>query len=243
MAATLTPIPASTRSLLEALSKLNGVTLAIQGDVTVAKLRSRVGVGGIWYVASAGLEVMTPDGTETLFYGPEEARLMKTLCAQVVVQTDPFAGVRIESGDAVISLNYLAVDPGRVPQVLDAWRAVVNPHLSQLVMTHTAWGVEARICSSCDERTAVRYLRRELKPRTMHLYFGNNPRVQEVMRDLRPSAIVIEVGRNPRSSPEFSLPDPVAVANVLKDLAAEWDGRRTAAMPPGNPGEARSKVT
>jgi hypothetical protein len=105
-----------------------------------------------------------------------------------------------------------------------------------MVMTlHSPGVIEARIRSACDERSAVRYIRRHLKPGVLIVYFGHNARVQDSLRDLHPSAIMVESGLRTLSQSEYSIPDPPAVFEALTRLAGEWSKSRLGEAPPGGP--------
>jgi trehalose-6-phosphatase len=226
-----TSFPAFSRSVLETLSKLEGLTLAILGNGLISDLRARIGIQGIWYVAGGGLDVLDPEGKETRFYGPEDVRIMRQLCGEIASQTDHITGVQVQGAGAIVALNYRDVDPDRVPGVLDAFRSAVLQFLPQVMIAYAPWAIEARIRCACDERTAIRLIRREAKPRTANLYFGNNPRVQDVLQDLRSSSVIVAVGIASINSPGYGLPDPASVLELLTRLTGEWNGRRSASAP------------
>jgi trehalose-6-phosphatase len=223
------------RGLLQSLTTLSGLTLAIHGTGSVGNLVSRAGIKRIWYVANGGLDIRDPEEGETHFYGPDDIRIMGALHEQLVSQTRRLEGIRIEMGGPTLTLYYRHVDPANVQIVLEAFRSVAQS-AGPIVMTlHRPGIIEARIRSACDERSAVRYIRRYLKPGVLIVYLGQNARVQDSLRDLHPSAIVVDSGESTLSLPEYSIPGASAILEVLTRLAEDWSKSRTGGTIPRRP--------
>ena len=230
-----TSLPTLSRGLLQSLTSLNGVTLAIHGTGALRKLAARVGVENIWYIANGGLDIRDPEGGETRFYGPDDVRIMTSLHDQLVSQTRHLEGIRIDLGGPTLTVYYRRVGPTGVPMVLEAFRSVARSVGPVIMFLHSPGLIEARIRSACDERSAVRYIRRQLKPGVLIVYFGQNARVQDSLRDLHPFPIVVESGLKTLSRSEYSLPDPPAVLEVLTRLAGEWGKHHSGATTPKGP--------
>jgi len=223
------------RGLLQSLTRLSGLTLAIHGTGALRNLAARVGVESIWYIANGGLDIRDPEGGETRFYGPDDVRIMTAFHDQLVSQTRHIKGVRVDWGGPTVNLHYRRVDPTNVPTVLEAFRSVAQSAGPVIMSLYSPGVIEARIRSACDERSAVRYIRRHLKPGVLIVYFGHNARVQDSLRDLHPPTIVVESGLKTLSQSEYSIPDPSAVLEVLTRLAGEWVKSRPGGETPEGP--------
>jgi trehalose-phosphatase len=223
------------KSVLQSLTRLSGLTLAIHGTGALRNLATRAGVENIWYVANGGLDIRDPEGGETRFYGPDDVRIMTALHNQLVSQIRQLKGVGIDLGGPTLTLRYRRVDPTVVPAVLETFRTAAQSAGPMVMTLHSPGVIEARIRSACDERSAVRYIRRQLKPGVLIFYFGHNARVQDALRDLHPPSIVVESGMRTLNQSEYSIPDPPAVLEVLTRLAGEWSNSRSGGTIPGGP--------
>jgi len=223
------------KGVLQSLTNLSGLTLAIHGTGALRNLAARAGVENIWYVANGGLDIRDPEGGETHFYGPDDVRIMTALHDRFVSQFYPLEGVEIDLGGPTLILRYRSVDPTGVQAVLEAFRTAAQSAGPMVMTLHSPGVIEARIRSACDERSAVRYLRRHLKPGVLIFYFGHNARVHDALRDLHPSPIVVESGLRALSQSEYSIPDPPAVLEVLTQLAGEWRKSRSGGTRSGEP--------
>lgn len=223
------------RGVLQSLTTLRGLTLAIHGTGSIRSLVSRAGIENIWYVGNGGLDIRDPEGGETRFYGPDDVRIMAAFHDQLVSRTSRMEGIRVDPGGPTLTLHYRRMSPADVPIVLEAFRSVAQSAGPMVMTLHSPGVIEARVRSACDERSAVRFIRRHLKPGTLILYFGRNARVQDALRDLHPSAMVVESGITTASPSGYSVPDSAALLDVLTRLAGEWSKRRTERPAPEGP--------
>lgn len=223
------------RSLLQSLTTLRRLTLAIHGTGSLGTLMSRAGIERIWYVANGGLEICDPQEGETRFYGPDDLRIMGALHEQLVSQTRRLEGIRIEMGGPTLTLYYRSVGPANIPILLEAFRSVAQSAGPMVMTLHRLGIIEARIRSLCDERSAVRYIRRYLKPGVLIVYFGQHALVRDSLRDLHPSAVVVDSGVSTLSLPTYSIAGSSAVLEVLTRLAEDWSKRRTGRTVPESP--------
>jgi trehalose-6-phosphatase len=181
----------------------------------------------IWYVGSGGLDIRDPEGGETRFYGPDDVRIMAAFRDQLALRTSRMEGTRVDLSGPTLTLHYRRVSPADIPIVLEAFRSVAQLAGPMVMTLHSPGVIEARVRSARDERSAVRFIRRHLKPGTLIFYFGRNSRVQEALRDLHPSAMVVESGITTSSPSGYSVPDSSALFEVLTRLAGEWSKCRT----------------
>lgn len=223
------------RGLLQSLTTLRGLILGIVGIGALKPLVSKVGVEGAWYVSNGGLDIRDPDRGETHFYGPDDVRIMTALYEQLISQTHRLEGARIAFGGPTLSLHYSHVSPAHIPAIMETFRTVAQSAGPMVMTLHRPGIIEARIRSACDEQSAVRYIRRHLKTGTLIAYFGQNPRVQDGLRELRPTAIVVDSGMRTLGLPDYTLPDPSAVLEVLTRLGGDWTQSRVGGSSLGGP--------
>jgi trehalose-6-phosphatase len=230
------------KGLLQSMTTLPGLILGICGIGALRPLVSKVGIEGLWYISNGGLDIRDPDRGETHFYGPEDVRIMTALHEQLVSQTHRLEGARIAFGGPTLALRYSHVPPANIPAVMETFRTVAQSAGPVVMTLHRPGIMEARIRSACDELSAVRYIRRHLKSGTLIAYFGQNSRTQDGLRDLRPTAIVVDSGMKTLGLPDYTLPDPSAVLEVLTRLAGEWTRSRAGGAPLGGARESNPNV-
>ncbi|KAJ8919101.1 hypothetical protein NQ315_012086 [Exocentrus adspersus] len=105
----LAKIPEETKSVLQRLSKINGVFLAIISGRNVNNVKEMVGIGNITYAGNHGLEVLYPDGNLYIHQLPTEfdqavTNLIKKLEEKVVKN-----GAWIENKGASLTFHFRAV--------------------------------------------------------------------------------------------------------------------------------------
>ena len=127
---TLTPIvsrpelalcPPEVKRLLEQLSNLAGVSLAIISGRALQDLQERVGVPGIIYVGNHGLEIEDPAGRQKRIPSPTWAMDLKKITRNLQHSLEEIPGVLFEEKGPTLSVHYRNVDPrffGRIPQAL-----------------------------------------------------------------------------------------------------------------------------
>ena len=128
---TLTPIvsrpelalcPPEVKRLLEQLSDLAGVSLAIISGRALQDLRERVAVSGIIYVGSHGLEIEDPAGRHKKIPCPAWAKELKKITRNLQHGLKEIPGVLFEEKGPTLSVHYRNVEPrffGRIPQALE----------------------------------------------------------------------------------------------------------------------------
>lgn len=119
-------LPRGTRSLLERLAEHPRCTLAVVSGRGVEDLRGKVGIPGVVYVGSHGLEA---DGTEAL-PSYEPPRLMRELLSWMRRELEPLLaaapGAFIEDKKASLAVHYRLAAPGDAARVERAVRGAVS---------------------------------------------------------------------------------------------------------------------
>jgi hypothetical protein len=209
------------RDALGCISVLNRVTVVVHGCLSAAELKTILGVPRAWYVGHRGLELMDPQGKETMYYGPEDVRFVEMLSDELVRQTDHLAGVTVKRLGPSLRLDYRNADPAQIPGLLETFRSVVSPYSHQLSLAHSPGIVDGRIRGACDEEMGLRYIHRRMLPQTF-FYFGGNSAIHDGLRQLRPSGVIVNVGGKSPGSADYTLPGSDEVVEILERIGDDW---------------------
>lgn len=87
----LATLPPETKNVLQRLSNLNDVYIAVISGRSVENVRKMVGIEGITYAGNHGLEILHPDGSKFVHPMPAEyeekvSKLLKALQDSVSVK-------------------------------------------------------------------------------------------------------------------------------------------------------------
>ncbi len=128
---TLTPIvsrpelalcPSEVKRLLEKLRDLPKVYLAIISGRSLKDLREKVGVSGIIYVGSHGLEIENPDGRHKKILSSARTRELKRITQNLQSSLKEIPGILFEEKGPILSVHYRNVPQkffSRILQVLE----------------------------------------------------------------------------------------------------------------------------
>lgn len=125
-------LPRTVLHILESLTALRGVRLAVISGRSLSDLRRRVGLENVWYAGNHGLEMLGRDGLESL--APQGAESVPIVREAVRRLTDALAevpGAWVEDKRLTATVHYRLVDPLRQSVVHSIVQAVLkgHPHL------------------------------------------------------------------------------------------------------------------
>jgi trehalose-phosphatase len=123
-------LPAGTRGVLARLARHCPVGVISGRDLT--DVRARVGLSGLWYAGSHGVELAGPGGVHDVVPAAEQARpVLAKAAAELSDRLGDVPGVFIEPKHFTVSVHYRAVPRGRVAEVVDTVARVAarNPEL------------------------------------------------------------------------------------------------------------------
>jgi alpha,alpha-trehalase len=185
-----------------------------------------VDLGGLWYVGNHGFEILSPEGQETRFYSPEEAGLLDEVCRQLMGELRSIPGVLLESKGPAVAIHTRGVREEHLPGVEAAFLRVMKLHPRELMMGRANRVLEVRLRGSCNEGSAVRFIRETLPVGTLLSYFGDYLADSDAFRALQGGGVCVSVG-SAGNLAEFALPDPGAAVDVFVRIDTELRERIT----------------
>ena len=230
---TLTPISADpreaalsvrAREVLERFSRRAGVRLAFLSSRMLDDLWRRVGIEGVFYAGSSGLETRDERGQRQTHAGAAVS-LPMPLLRDLEGWCQRFPGARLEPRVNSCALHFAGVAPSLQPAFGAGVRRRVRPFQSQLTLVHGRTGFEVMPAGGWDKAAALERWLESALPGALILYFGDDTRdepVHEAVR--RRGGLAVAVDRVV-SHAEYVLPTPGDVIWFLEWLDGEWSRR------------------
>ncbi|XP_066150260.1 uncharacterized protein Tps1 isoform X1 [Euwallacea fornicatus] len=214
-------IPSETKKVLERLSNLSDVYIAIVSGRNVDNVKQMVGIDGITYAGNHGLEILHPDGTRFVHPMPTEfhnkvGELMRQL--QETVCRD---GAWVENKGALLTFHFR-----ETPHHL---RAELESHAKQMIedagftvgKAHCA--IEAKPPVQWNKGRASIYILRtafgvDWSERIRIIYVGDDATDEDAMQALKGMAATFRVTSSHiiKTSAERRLPSTDSVLTMLK---------------------------
>ena len=240
---TLTPIsadprkaalPTRTREVIEHLSRQDGVRLAILSSRTLRELCRRVGLDGIYYAGSSGLETRDCQGRDEIHAGTAIS-LPMPLLRDLDGWCQRFPGALLETRVNSCALYFSAVAPSLQPAFGAGVRRRVRPYRSEVVLVHGRAGFEVMPQGGWDKAAALeRWLGpASAAPETALFFFGDDTRDEPVHAAVRRRGGNSVAVARVVSRAEYALPTPGDVTWFLEWLAREWAMRAAPAIRAG----------
>src|SRR4051812_2155332 len=130
-------LPQRNRRLLEALVGRNNVVVVIVSGRSLADVKTKVNVPGVYHAGNHGLEIEGPDGKWIHPQAKEVQRMVRTLARDVSATLGRFPGLLLEDKGLTLSLHYRLL-PKNLPSapLLDVLRRLIKPYAYRLHITH-----------------------------------------------------------------------------------------------------------
>ncbi|XP_059478165.1 uncharacterized protein LOC132198254 isoform X1 [Neocloeon triangulifer] len=219
-------MPAETRRVLERLANMSDVNVVVISGRSLGNLSRMVGIDGITYAGSHGLEILHPDGTKfvhpvPLEYEEKLRELLKALQDEVCRD-----GAWVENKGVLLTFHYRetpvtarAAIVKRAGQIFK--EAGFEPHAAHMA-------IEAKPPVRWDQGRASIYILRTMygvdwTERVRVIYAGN----EDAMQALQGIACTFRVDSSPavRTAANFRLADPDAVLTMLKWVEKQMNKR------------------
>lgn len=237
----LAALSAPAAKVLRCLRENPRVTVGIVSGRALQDLRARVALDGLWYVGNHGYEILSPDGQERRFYEKEEAEFLAEVCSELGRATAGTAGVILENKGPVVAVHYRQVPEVAVQGVVKAFLSVVDRYHRRVMIARGSFVLEARLRSTCNKGTAVRYIRHELPAGALVVYFGDDLTDRDAFRALRDLGVSVCVGPDVPLA-DYALPDPGSVIDFLGRMEEALRGPRvTRSRPRKEPRPSRKR--
>ena len=232
---TLTPIvddpaaavlPEATRGAIERLSGL--CTVAVISGRDLRDVRRFVGVEGIFYAGSHGLDIAGPNG-ETHQYGREFLPALDRAERELTPLLAPIPGSQLERKRFAIAIHFRRAEDERVPEVEAAVDRVAAGE-PELRVTGGKKIFELRPDIEWDKGRALLFLLDALeldRAQTLPFYLGDDVTDEDAFRVLREDGVPIVVGDEGRPTlARYRLRDPEEARAFLERLIVLLEARR-----------------
>jgi trehalose-phosphatase len=223
-------LSARAREVIERLSRRTGARLAFLSSRTLDDLWRRVGIEGVFYAGSSGLETQDERGRR-------ETHAASALPSQLLHELEGwcqrFPGARLESRGSSCALHFGGVALSLQPAFGAGVRRRLRPHDSQLILVHGRAAFEVMPAGGWDKAAVLERWLDSAGPGTLLFYFGDDTRdepVHEMVR--RRGGLAVAVDRTV-SNAEHVLPTPGDVIWFLEWLDREWALREALPVPAG----------
>jgi trehalose-phosphatase len=200
------------------------VRLAFLSSRILDDLRRRVGIEGVFYAGSSGLETLDDRGRRETHAGAVLS-LPLSLLRELEGWCRRFPGARLESRGSSCALHFAGVAPSLQPAFGAGVRRRLRPHDSQWALVHGRAAFEVMPAGGWDKAAALERWLESAGPGTLLFCFGDDTRdepVHEAVRRRGGHAVAVD---RVVSHAEYALPTPGDVIWFLEWLDREWSLR------------------
>ncbi|KYN35667.1 Alpha,alpha-trehalose-phosphate synthase [UDP-forming] A [Trachymyrmex septentrionalis] len=227
-------LPLETKNVLQRLSNMSDVYIAIISGRNVINVKSMVGIEGITYAGNHGLEILHPDGSKFVHPMPAEledkvASLMQTLQEQLCRD-----GAWVENKGALLTFHYRETPMESRPRMVDQAKRLIEGAGFKACTAHCA--IEAKPPVEWNKGRASIYILRtafglDWSERIRIIYAGDDVTDEDAMKALKGMAATFRVASSHiiRTSAERRLPSTDSVLTMLK-----WVERHLSRRKPRN---------
>uniref|UniRef100_A0A2P2HXG2 Alpha,alpha-trehalose-phosphate synthase (UDP-forming)-like n=1 Tax=Hirondellea gigas TaxID=1518452 RepID=A0A2P2HXG2_9CRUS len=228
-------LPTETKKVLERLSNMPDVNIAIISGRSLDNVKEMVGIEGITYAGNHGFEILHPDGTMFVHPVPpeyqEKLRKLRDTLSEICVN-----GASVEDKGPCLSFHYRKVPvPDRTAVVAQAMKLFEEAGI-EVFKAHMS--IEARPPVTWDTGRAVIYILRTLfgvdwSDRISIIFAGDDDTDEAAMLTLQGMAITFRVTdfQSIKTAANYRLPNTDAVLTMLR-----WIERRMGSRSPKPPG-------
>jgi trehalose 6-phosphate phosphatase len=231
---TLTPIarspdearmPASTRKLLQDLTGLSRVRLAVISGRSLRDIERQVRLKGIVYAGNHGLDIEAP-GTAGLRLVPLSAtKTMRTVYKDLKHALSGITGILLEDKGAILSIHYRLASREQVKIMRAVIKRVLYPFIAQKKLKLSAGKkvIDVKPPVEWSKGHAVSWILETAKKlfqnkKIMPVYFGDDITDEDAFRRIGRNGMTIRVGRSKKTSAQYRLKNTREVYSFLNQL-------------------------
>ena len=212
------------RDVLERLSRRAGTRLAFLSSRLLDDLWRRVGIEGVFYAGSSGLETRDEQGRRETHAG-SALSLPLQLLRELEGWCQRFPGSVLEPRGSSCVLHFGGIAASLQPAFGAGVRRRLRPHDSELTLVHGRAAFEVMPSGGWDKAAALERWLGPAAPGALLFYFGDDTRDEPVHVAVRErGGFAVAVDRIV-SHAEFALPAPDDVTWFLEWLDREWSAR------------------
>ena len=220
-------IPPRTASLLQELTKLEQIYVAILSGRPLADLRGKIQIDGI-YAGNHGLEI---EGRGVSFLH-EEADSLRCLidhaCWDLEAALDGVRGVWVERKGITATVHYR-----QAPGELEGWitaaiRVTTQPYAPWVVLQPARKAWEVRPAVKWHKGSALGLVLSRIAPAPALLVCAGDDATDEDMFAVRADAVSIQVGGRKNTAARYHVKDPAELATFLERVRCAAESRHEA---------------
>ena len=198
--------------------------VAVVSGRSLADIRRRIGVPGLWYAGSHGFELVAPDGTHhENEAGLRSVDVLRSAGAELHERLDGIDGVLIENKRFSVAVHYRNVDDDRIDEVIATVRIIGQR--AELRVTGGRMVIELRPDVDWDKGRTVDWILDQVDGTDLQLpiYLGDDLTDEDAFDAIRHKGMGVAVrsveSGDRRTAARFRLDDPDAVCRFLSRLA------------------------
>ncbi|MCL4116847.1 UNVERIFIED_CONTAM: hypothetical protein GTU68_064901, partial [Idotea baltica] len=212
-------LPPETKRVLERLSSMPEVNVAIISGRSVENVKKMVGINDITYAGNHGFEIQHPDGTLFVHPVPHEYEVqLETLRNKLKEHCRD--GAWVEDKGIVITFHFREVPKPKQRDIMEKATATFKEVGLKIHQSHMAY--EARPSVTWDKGRAAIYILRTLfgvdwSDRISTIFAGDDKTDEDAMKALQGMAVTFRVtAQTVRTAAMHRLPNTDAVLSMLK---------------------------
>ena len=220
-----------TRTVLEELSKQEGILVCVVSGRSLADIKSRVGLSSLVYSGNHGLEI---ESESLRFVHPEAGcgrAAIEDLNRRLAGLPLLIPGVQLEPKGLSTTIHFRRADPTARDQIKTIVRSLVPADHPDLMVTEGKMNYEIRPRLDWNKGSAVRWIHERIKDRASLAFVIGDDRTDEDAFPSLADAITIHVGPGDSTSARYYLPDQSDLGTLLGWLLELWKNRLDSAGP------------
>ncbi|XP_076037361.1 uncharacterized protein LOC143022862 [Oratosquilla oratoria] len=228
----LAHMPEETRRVLERLSNMSDVNVAIISARSLENVKAMVGIEGITYAGNHGFEILHPDGTKFVHPVPHDYELQLAILRERLTQEAAHDGAWVEDKGITITFHYREVPAEKRNEITSCAARIFKEVGISIHKSHMAF--EGRPPVTWDKGRAAIYILRTLygldwSDRVSTIFAGDDKTDEDAMLALQGIATTFRVtsSQTLRTHATYRLPSTDAVLAMLK-----WVERRLGSRSP-----------
>jgi len=216
-------LPRRTRAALQRLRQRPKVEVGIVSGRSLADVRERVGLAGLHYVGSHGLEWQGPTGKGRLRVKAGARAAMRKIGEVLKAQLKEFQGLYVEQKTTSVTVHYRNASAAEAEQAGRMVRYFLRASGNSLRLLAGKKVWELLPPGAMDKGRAVKAevkrLARQTGTRPVVIYLGDDVTDEKVFARLGRDDLGVHVGAGERTKARYRLAGPTAVARFLDKLA------------------------
>lgn len=214
-------LPAATRAALRRLYRLPRLVVGVVSGRALGDLRRRVGLDGLYYIGTHGVEWSGPNGRHHAAVGAHFKTRIQELRQGLEAKLKRLPGIYVERKTASVAVHYRNAPAHAAERArhLVSWAAKNSPLPVRLLEGKKV--LELLPPGAMDKGRAVIGLARRIGAgrRPLVVYLGDDVTDESVFQRLGADDLGIHIGRNERSRASYRLNSPAEARRFLARLA------------------------